>query len=151
MDPIVVPAAVLSVTSVLNNLLSSAKTTKEFVKQTSDLELIAQITDLYSAILDVKEKVLDLDAENRSLRAELSQKANVKRTSEFGYFFVEGDPDPHCPKCWEGSGKLGHLSASKPFSNGIVRNCLLCGEKYWERKGSSSSFQVTGGRNNWMG
>lgn len=128
----IIPAAVLTVSTLVNNALTSAKTVREVAKQSQDSALKDQISDLYDAIIDIKARVLEIDEENQQLRAQLAQRASVKRTSEFGYYFVASDPDPHCPKCYEGSGKLIHLPASERWSGGIRRVCIECHQPYWE-------------------
>jgi len=101
MDSSIVPAAALTVTSLVNNLVSSVKNARELSKQSSDSELKEQIADIYDAIVDVKARVLDLDTENRSLREQLAQKASVKHDPNTKGFYKEGEIDPLCPKCFQ--------------------------------------------------
>ena len=115
------PAAVVSVSPLVNNLVSSARTAKELTKQSTDSELKEQISDLFA------------DEENRSLRAKLAQKASVTRNPEFGYYFANGDPDPHCPKCYEGAEKMIHLPKAEPWSGGVRRDCVECQQTFWEK------------------
>jgi hypothetical protein len=128
----IVPAAALSVASLVSNVLSSAKAAKELAKQSGDTDLKEQIGDLIDSVLEVKQRVLELDEENRSLRQQLAQKGAVRRDSQFGYYFGEGDPDPLCPKCYESAAKLIHLTQAKTWSGGVRRDCRECRQVFWE-------------------
>ena len=128
----IIPPAVLSVASLVSNVLSSAKAAKELAKQSGDAELKERIGELFDSILDVKERVLELDEENRKLREQLAEKTQVERTSEFGYYFAQDDPDPLCPKCYESARKLIHLTAAQRSNGGVVRDCRECSFQFWE-------------------
>jgi hypothetical protein len=134
MLPMVDPLSVVSTMSLISSAISSVKNAKDLAKQSSDTDLKDRISDVYDAILGMKERVLELDQQNRDLREQLTQKASVARNPEFGYYFVDGDPDPHCQKCYEGSGKLIHFPSSRPFSEGIRRDCIVCDFTSWEKR-----------------
>jgi hypothetical protein len=126
MDPII-PATALSVTSIVNNLLTSARTAKDLAKQSSDSELKEQIADLFNDILEVKAKVLDLDAENRDLREQLKQRTNVERDSVTGGFYKQGQIDPLCPNCFQGQGTSVYLQKQESDGSGW---CVVCTRSY---------------------
>ena len=66
-----------------------------------------KIVDLQGDILDLTTKNQELERENRELRETLSLKGKMKWTAPV--YYVEGETDPYCPKCWEGSQKQIHL------------------------------------------
>lgn len=132
------PHGAATVVSLINSALSSVRTAKDLTKQSKDSDLKEQISGIYDAILSMKERVLELDEENRNLRQQLEQRAAIKRSGEFGYFYQDGDADPLCPKCWEGSNKIAHLSAVRQRSSGLKRDCLQCDTVYWEKDPGSS-------------
>jgi hypothetical protein len=138
----ILPPAVLSVASLVSNVLSSAKAAKELAKQSGDSALKEQIGELIDSVLEVKQRVLELDEENRSLRQQLAKKAAVRRDPQFGYYFAEGDADPFCPKCYESSAKLVHLTQSEPWSGGIRRNCRECRDTFWEVQMNTNSARI---------
>jgi hypothetical protein len=145
----ILPAAALTVSSLVNNLLTSAKTARELSKQSADSALKEQIADIFDCILDVKDRVLELDADNRFLREQLKEKASMKRDPAFGYYFIDGDPDPHCSKCYEGSGKVIHLTKARRSGNGIRRDCRECSITFWEEPPQSGSVVRASRSNHW--
>lgn len=75
----IIPPAVLTVTQLIGGLVASARTARELAKDTSNHELKAAISDLYDDVLSVKERVVDLDEENRTLRTALDEKHKIGR------------------------------------------------------------------------
>jgi hypothetical protein len=130
----IVPHAVLTVTSLVNSALSSVRAAKDLAKDSSDTELKLRIAEVYDSFLDIKDRVIDLDLENRRLKEQLAQRANFKRTSEFGYYFADGDPDPYCPKCYEGTEKEIHLPKASNRAGGFMRVCRECQHAFVEAK-----------------
>ena len=129
----IIPPVVLSVATLVSNVVTSVKNAQDVAKNYGDSELKSAISDLYNDVLNVKERVLELDDENCALRAELAKKGSVTYAAEFGYCFVAGDSNPYCPTCYEASEKLLHLTASEPWNGGVRRNCRRCRHTYWEK------------------
>jgi len=90
MDSILPPVVV----SVINSALGSLKNARELAKEHSDSNLKEQLSAVYDHFLELKDRVLQLDEDNRLLKAQLSQKANLTFDAEHGYYFAEGDPTP---------------------------------------------------------
>ena len=133
-----------------NSAFSSVKTVLELAKKTTDRDLKNEIGLALDNVLELKVKVYELAEENRSLREQLNQKASVTRNSEFGYYFADDDLDPLCPKCYEGSSKLIHLSSSKPWNGGLRRDCHECRQTFWEKKMVANPKRIIRGPNSWM-
>jgi len=148
MDPMI-PTAV----TMLANGMSFLKNASDLAKTSTDTDLKIAISDAYSALIDLKAKLSEIDDENRELKAKLRQKESVKRTSEFGYYFKDGDSDPLCPKCYERDGKLIHLSEQRSIRSEIWRDCEVCQYSKCERAATEpfSQAPVKRRRNNWMG
>jgi hypothetical protein len=127
------PHSAATAVGLANSAFSSVKTALDLAKKTSDRDLKSEIGSALDNVLELKVKVYELAEENRSLREQLNLKAKITRTSQFGYYFAEGDADPFCPKCYEANGKLIHLPASKPWSGGIRRDCVECRQTFWEK------------------
>jgi hypothetical protein len=134
----IIPPAVLSVTSLINNVLTSAKSVRDIAKQSSDTALKEQISNLYDTILDVKDRVLELHEENRSLLEQLAKRGSVRRDPEFGYYFKEGSTDPLCPKCYEKEAKEIHLPLPEELSSRMGRTCRVCNFLFWESPKTAS-------------
>ncbi len=96
MDSIITPA-VLSVATLVNNVVNSAKNAKELAKQSGDTELKLAIAEVYNDILDLKAQINDLGDENRELRQKLTKKEDITRHGS-GYFFKKGETMPLCPR-----------------------------------------------------
>ena len=145
------PHSAATAVGLANSAFSSVKTALELAKKTTDRDLKSEIGSALDNVLELKVKVYELAEENRSLKERLNLKAKVARTSEFGYYFAEDDPDPLCPKCYEASGKIIHLPASKPWSGGIRRDCIECRQTFWEKSMNTKPKRVIRTPNSWMG
>jgi hypothetical protein len=113
--------------------VQSIKTAIELAKTSKDSDLKQTISEVFDGILDLKSKVLDLEEENRKLRITIAEKASIKRSDVFGYYFKEDEISPLCPKCYESDAKLAYLSNAGPWNDGIRRDCRICNETYWEK------------------
>jgi hypothetical protein len=122
----IVPATALTVTSLVNNLLSSARTAKDLAKQSSDSDLKERIAEVFNDILDLKAKVLDLDSENRDLREQLKQRTLVERDPTTEGFYKKGETDPLCPKCLQSAGNYTYLQRS----NDGTGWCVVCTKSF---------------------
>jgi hypothetical protein len=130
------PHGAATVLGLANSTIAAAKTLVDLAKSSANHELKNQVSDVLSNVLEMKIKILELDEENRSLREKLKQKGNMRRESSTGFYFKEGETDPLCPKCYEGTDKLIYLPASEPWSRGVRRTCRECRSHLWERQPS---------------
>ena len=99
----ILPSTVLTTTQLVGGLVASPKNALDISEGIFDHALKASISELYDSLLDVKGRVLDLDEENRSLRAELVSKDWIVRPHEvYGYFYFKDKMEqPLCPKCFQ--------------------------------------------------
>jgi hypothetical protein len=126
---------ITAVSQLLNSAVSTAKTIREFAKDSSDTTLKSEIHSLYDMLLDIKAKVLDLDEENRTLKAQLALKDDIEGpTSPHGYFHRKSKPNnPLCPKCLQSKDKQDvFLSEVTQFAGGRGRKCVVCNFLYIE-------------------
>jgi uncharacterized small protein (DUF1192 family) len=130
-DMTVIPSVVLTTAQVVGGLVASAKNVLDLAKASSDHQLKAPVSELYDSVLDVKARVLELDEENRKLKAELERKDEV--TGPFdphGYFYKKTDEakeKPLCPRCLQSQpSKVVFMS---PLTDGTFgwRTCVVCG------------------------
>ncbi len=132
----IIPPAVLTVTQLVGGLVSSAKTARELAKDTSNHDLKAAISDLYDDVLSVKERVVDLDEENRALRAALNEKGKyIGPVLPHGYYFQAGDNEhPLCPRCFqETPQRIAFMTEPEDWNLGIRRQCKLCRHHIYEK------------------
>jgi hypothetical protein len=145
--------AVLTAAQIVNTTISAAKQAIELAKQTKNPDLKEKLSELFDHVLEIKAKMLVLEEENGSLKREKAAKASVHRKGQFGYFFVEGDPDPLCPHCFEKDDKQIHLPALHEWNGGLRRLCRSCHNEFWERPASEGAAFATysdGDPNGWM-
>ena len=105
--------------------ISTIKHISEVVKKYNDIELMHQIVELHS-------EVFELQKENLALRKRLDEREKMHMSGPHGYFFLEGDEVPFCPKCWESDGKAIHLPVPKDYFAGHGRVCRVCRFQYIE-------------------
>jgi predicted RNase H-like nuclease (RuvC/YqgF family) len=130
----VLPEAVTAI-QLVSNLISSGKTARELAKDSTDHKLKGAISDLYDAILDVKQHVLKLDEENRSLQTALAEKNKyIGPVQPHGYYFQGEDHEhPLCPRCFQMlPQKIAFMSEPEQWNRGVRRTCKLCGEHIYE-------------------
>lgn len=78
--------------------------------------------------LELQKRVTELEGRVKELQAQ--QDVIEKVFMLGGYVFLEGDPHPHCPACWDADRKLIHMmvvpswgqSASPKCKNTIYRD-----------------------------
>lgn len=126
----IIPPAVLTTTQIVAGLAASAKNAFDLSKVSSDHALKGAISELYDSMLDVKARVLELDEENRKLRAQLEQKGDVVGPFDpFGYFYEKSDEAkerPLCPRCWQS--QTARVVFMSPPTDGTAgwRSCVVC-------------------------
>ena len=120
----------------LNAAFGAFKHVRELSSGSGDLNLKESVAELYEKLLDVKQKLFELEDENRNLKQQLEVKAEVERRPPFGYWFKKGDDDPFCPVCYEKDEKLIHLDApyrDRDTPGYVSRSCRVCGHHYYEQ------------------
>ena len=146
---------VATASSVIGAALSAMKYMREVSDSTDDLELKSRINDLYTALLDVRAKVLDLDEENRRLKNELARKDDiVGPDAKFGYFHFMNKPnEPLCPKCYQSiPSKIVNMGPMDQRAGGMMRLCPVCNFFVTEERRQEDQHQSTiyEGSNRWM-
>jgi hypothetical protein len=126
----IIPPVVLNTAQIVAGAVASARNAVELAKASSSHELKAAVSELYDSLLDVKARVLDLDEENRALRAAATEAAKyVGPIAPHGYFFsVESMEDPLCPKCFQARSRIiSFMKAPDYAGNGrYSRQCPIC-------------------------
>jgi hypothetical protein len=92
----IIPSAALTTVQIVSGLAASAKNAYDLAKGTSNNELKGAVSELYDSVLDVKARVLDLDEEVRTLKAQLATREEITGPDgHFGYFFSKADRMSH--------------------------------------------------------
>ncbi len=131
--------------SILSSALGSVKSARELAKNVSDHELKDQIGAAYETLLDLREHVLTLDEENRTLKAQLAERAKyVGPLPPNGYYYAESDTQqrhPICPRCFQGANHLTAYMGSidHDFQSGR-RLCNVCNLAIYEQSSASNGW-----------
>lgn len=121
----------------VNNALSSLKSARDLAKIASDNDLKETIGEAYETLLDLRERVLTLDEENRQLKAQLATKAAyIGPVAPHGYFYAAEDGEhqhPLCPTCFQHEPQqIGFMNARHQWNGGVRRECKKCGKSLYE-------------------
>ncbi|MCZ6532337.1 MAG: hypothetical protein O7A08_05180 [SAR324 cluster bacterium] len=88
-------------------VFETGKSIVEAVKKFKDPELVNQMLEYQGQVLELEnEKRIHL---NRIRELEQALETKGKLTYDPPLYFLEDDPTPFCPRCWEGDQKLIHI------------------------------------------
>jgi hypothetical protein len=93
----------------------------------------------------VKARVLDLDEENRSLKAQLVQREEIEGPdAKFGYFYFDNKQnEPLCPKCYQSvPSKVVYMGPRNQCAGGIMRFCPVCNFTVTEERARNVNRQI---------
>jgi hypothetical protein len=130
--------AATTTASLVANVVGTVRAARDLAKDIGNHELKEKIGDAYDGLNDLRQRVLDLDEENRQLKAELAKKAEIEGpVPPFGYFFDKRHPDhPMCPKCYQAKeSRIAYMGPLHPWNGGMRRVCQLCGHITTEQEG----------------
>ncbi len=138
---------VIGAAQLISGLVSTAKNARDLAKDSSDHALKAAVGELYDVVLDIKDRVIDLDEENRRLKAQLQQRSEIVGPSEtHGYFFYKDKPDnPLCPKCLQSlPSNAVFLGPLNKYKGGKLRRCPVCTYGCYEEPPSTGEAMAIG-------
>jgi hypothetical protein len=131
------PAAGATVVQVISSTIATLKNARDLAKDSKDHELKEVIGNAFDALLDLKERILVLDDENRELKTKLAKKESIiGPVRPFGYVYRTEDSThqyPLCPQCYQKDGAISYLSAPRLLAGGPRRECNSCPFKCWEK------------------
>jgi hypothetical protein len=130
-DPMVFNAAAgATVVQVISSTIATLRNARDLAKDSKDRELKEVIGDVFNALLDLKERMLALDDENRQLKEQLAMKASFTGpVPPSGYIYAKEDVSqahPLCPRCYQEKGHVYPL-ASRNYGGNSSRHCPNCG------------------------
>jgi len=106
------------------SIIGDAKDIAILIKKIGDIELYQKILDLQSSIMELSEKNGTQKEEIKHLN-ELMKITN-KMTFRDQLYYMDGDSEPFCPRCWDSEKKAIHLHRN---SKGSYR-CKNCDNNY---------------------
>lgn len=125
----IIPQAALTTVQIVSGLAASSKNAVDLAKSTSNNELKGAVSELYDSVLDVKARVLELDEEVRSLKAQLALREEITGPdARFGYFHFKSRPnEPLCPKCYQSAGSRPTFMGPRHKKGTYIgRTCPVC-------------------------
>jgi hypothetical protein len=142
----IIPQAALTTVQIVSGLAASAKNAVDLAKASSNNELKSAVSELYDSVLDVKARVLDLDDENRSLKAQLALRGEIEGPdTKFGYFYFKIRPnEPLCPRCYQSApSKVVNMGPRDQRAGGMMRFCPVCNFAVTEERARHVNRQIT--------
>jgi hypothetical protein len=97
--------------------------------KTKNSELKNMAADLRLQLSDAKDVIYKLQGEIRTLKNECEKlKEDKSRPLEWrnALYWIEGDPVPFCPDCYEKDKSRYHLSPYSPIAGAIAYRCFHC-------------------------
>jgi hypothetical protein len=107
-DPLSLGLASTAV-SLVNGTLNLLKEARDSAKRSDDHDLKDKLSEVYDAVLELKECVGSLKDENVDLLRRLQTRATLKWDTRLKLYFAENDPDPFCPTCMDQNEKQVRL------------------------------------------
>lgn len=111
------------------SIVSDVKEVADLIKKIGDVEL-------YRKIVELQGEVTDLSTENYTLRQENQElKRSLKLGKEMTYkkplYYIEPDPNPFCPKCWEVDKVAVHMITALRDQGKTHHYCPNCKTAVW--------------------
>jgi hypothetical protein len=124
------PAAGATVVQVIGSTIATLKNARDLAKDSKDRELKEVIGDAFDALLNLKERMLALDEENRQLKDQLAIRASFTGpVPPHGYIYANEDESqahPLCPRCYQEKGHVYPLELQKTYGGNTRRYCPNC-------------------------
>lgn len=115
-------------------IIDSAKEIADLIKKVGD-------TDLYRKIVELESEIIDLTRQSRAQQVEIEGLKDVlvkkeKMVFRKPFYFLESDPHPYCPKCWEVNKIAVHLDGPVQLNSGPMHTCPNCKTNFKVRRGN---------------
>jgi len=139
--------------------MTALNAARERAKGSRDADLKKHISSLYDELLALKEAVLRLTDENGQLQRTIAEQSRPaeKREPELrqvgsANFYFDGNKGPCCQPCYDSKGTLTVLTQPEDWGGDVRRQCVLCGEYFYEKPQEHRRHQAPSvGPNGWMG
>ncbi len=101
--------------------IENIKEIADLVKKIGDMDLYRKIVELEQEVFEVSRQNLKHQTEIEKLKELLSIKQKINYVKPL--YYIEGDKNPYCPKCWEVDKILVHLIESASPTHVRCPNC----------------------------
>lgn len=121
--------APLATAQLVASVVNTAKAARDLARDTTNHELKEKIGEVYEGLMDLRERLLNVDEENRRLKVELTKRAEIDGpVPPFGYFFDKRHPeDPLCPRCYQATeSRIAYMGPQYSLNGSVRRDCRLC-------------------------
>jgi hypothetical protein len=107
----------------------------ENVKEVADLIRKFNDIDLNRRILKLEEEVIDLTRDKRRAEERVEELTHALRfktqlTFKDPYYWIDGDPNPYCPACWDTKRVAAHIVTIKEPMHYDKQQCPSCKHFY---------------------
>lgn len=121
----------------LNNALAILKQLRERSLSSKDNDLKNRISELWDAVLSMKEAVMRVSEENTALRARLDEltqppKFELRQVGAVYYYFKPQGQIPYCRYCYDTASKEFVLEPAFDSIGGRLRKCIVCNKAFYE-------------------
>ena len=105
-------------------IIDNAKELADLIKKVGDVELYRKIVELEGEIIELTRQTRAQQEEIERLKSLLATKEKMVFRKPF--YFLDGDPHPYCPKCWEVDKITVHLDGPAEVIAGPRYDCPNC-------------------------
>lgn len=105
-------------------IVDSAKELADLIKKVGDVELYRKIVELEGEIIELTRQTRTQEEEIERLKGLVATKEKMVFRKPF--YFLENDPQPYCPKCWEVDKIAVHLDGPSEVVAGPRYDCPNC-------------------------
>ena len=104
--------------------IDNIKEVAKLVKDIGNMELYQKILDLQGEVMELTQANHDLQTRVRELDDIVSKAGRMTFRSPF--YYLDGDPTPLCPRCWEVDKNAVHYPEPRSTAIGPRYVCLEC-------------------------
>lgn len=112
-------------------IIDNAKELADLIKKAGDVDLYRKIVELEGEIVELTRKTRNQEEEIQKLKQLLA--TTEKMTFKKPFYFLEDDPYPHCPKCWEVEKVAVHVDGPLQVVAGPRYDCPNCKTYFIQR------------------
>jgi hypothetical protein len=109
-------------------VLDNMKDVADLVQKLGDIELYRKILALEIEVREVNRDKMRAEDRVQELEKTLKLKGELKFKDP--YWWLEGDPTPYCPACWESKQIAAHVVTMKEIGRYDKQQCASCKHVY---------------------
>lgn len=110
-------------------VLDNMKEVADLVKKVGDVELYRRIVELEGEVIELTREKRALEERVEEQDRALRLQGDLKFRSE-GFYWMDGDRVPYCPRCWEATHTAVHLFHAFTSHDYSRYECPECKQSY---------------------